>query len=107
MFAGTTLSSGSVIGSQNGQLTVAGSGNTAITSAFATTNNLLASLTKSDFHVFTADSAEAAQEIVQLTAIDLVLTDQRLPQMSGVQLLEWVRQHSPKTAFPRPLPGHP
>jgi diguanylate cyclase (GGDEF)-like protein len=57
----------------------------------------LANLTKSDFHVFTADSAEAAQEILHQRAIDLVLTDQRLPQMSGVQLLEWVRERSPQT----------
>jgi diguanylate cyclase (GGDEF)-like protein len=45
----------------------------------------------------TADSAEAAQEILQKRPIDLLLTDQKMPRQSGIQLLEWVRTHSPHT----------
>ncbi len=58
---------------------------------------MLANLTKAEFHVITADSAEAAQEVFRQRAVDLILSDQKLPNMAGVQLLEWVRQHSPKT----------
>jgi diguanylate cyclase len=57
----------------------------------------LSSLLSADFEVLIADSAEAAQAIVAQREIDLILTDQRMPRLSGVQLLEWVRQHHPRT----------
>ncbi|HEV3237067.1 MAG TPA: diguanylate cyclase [Gemmataceae bacterium] len=50
-----------------------------------------------DFEVLTADSARAAQELFNRRTIDLILTDQKMPHMNGVQLLEWVRERSPKT----------
>jgi diguanylate cyclase (GGDEF)-like protein len=59
-------------------------------------STLTALLTK-DYEVVTASSAEAAQHIFGQRSVDLILADQRLPGMSGVQLLEWVRQNSPKT----------
>ena len=57
----------------------------------------LATLLGADFDVLTADGGEAAQAIFGQREIDLILTDQKMPRMSGVQLLEWVRQQSPKT----------
>jgi diguanylate cyclase (GGDEF)-like protein len=54
-------------------------------------------LTSPEFQVVSAGSAEDAQEVFRRQPVDLILTDQGLPQMSGIQLLEWVRQHSPKT----------
>lgn len=57
----------------------------------------LSALLANDFDVHTADSAEAAQAIIASRPIDLILTDQKMPRMTGVQLLEWVRQHSPQT----------
>jgi diguanylate cyclase (GGDEF)-like protein len=59
--------------------------------------NSLSALLEREFEVLTAESAEAAQKVLATREIDLILTDQRMPGMSGVQLLEWVRQHSPKT----------
>ncbi len=50
-----------------------------------------------DFEVTTADSAEAAQQVFARRDIHIILTDQKMPGMTGVQLLEWVRQHSPRT----------
>src|SRR5207244_8265221 len=47
--------------------------------------------------VVTADSGEAALQIFSQRSIDLILADQKMPRMSGVQLLEWVRERSPKT----------
>jgi diguanylate cyclase (GGDEF)-like protein len=57
----------------------------------------LSSLLAADFDVTTADSAERAQEVFAQRPIDLILTDQRMPSVTGVQLLEWVRQNYPKT----------
>ena len=57
----------------------------------------LAHLLSSEFEVITADTAEAAQAVFAQREIDLILSDQRMPRMPGVQLLEWVRLHSPRT----------
>jgi diguanylate cyclase (GGDEF)-like protein len=57
----------------------------------------LAALLANDFEVLTADSADAAQRILTARPIDIILTDQKMPRRTGVQLLEWVRHHSPKT----------
>jgi diguanylate cyclase (GGDEF)-like protein len=57
----------------------------------------LAALLNNDFDVLTADTAHAAQALFAQREIDLILTDQKMPKVSGVQLLEWVREHHPKT----------
>jgi diguanylate cyclase (GGDEF)-like protein len=57
----------------------------------------LSALLAGDFEVLTADSAEAAQRVLSNRPIDIILTDQKMPRLTGVQLLEWVRQHSPRT----------
>jgi diguanylate cyclase (GGDEF)-like protein len=57
----------------------------------------LANLLAEDFEVSTADSADAAQEVFARCPIDLILTDQQMPRRTGVQLLEWVREHYPRT----------
>lgn len=57
----------------------------------------LAALLSSDFDVLTADCADAAQMVFARRPIDIILTDQKMPRRTGVQLLEWVRQNSPRT----------
>jgi diguanylate cyclase (GGDEF)-like protein len=57
----------------------------------------LARLVRQEFEVLTADSGEAAQQVIAQHSVDLILADQKMPRLSGVQLLEWVREHSPKT----------
>jgi diguanylate cyclase (GGDEF)-like protein len=57
----------------------------------------LSALLAHDFEVVTADSAEAAQEVFARHDIHIALSDQKMPRMTGVQLLEWVREHHPKT----------
>jgi diguanylate cyclase (GGDEF)-like protein len=57
----------------------------------------LSALLTADFEVLTADSAEAAQDVFARRPIDLILTDQKMPRRTGVQLLEWVRDHHPRT----------
>ena len=50
-----------------------------------------------EFEVITAESGEAAKAVFAQRSVDMILSDQRMPGMSGVQLLEWVREHSSKT----------
>jgi diguanylate cyclase (GGDEF)-like protein len=57
----------------------------------------LSALLSTEFDVLTADSPEAARKLFAERDIDLVLSDQKMPRMSGVQLLEWVRTHYPNT----------
>jgi diguanylate cyclase len=57
----------------------------------------LSALLANSFDVITADSADAAQQVFAARDVDLILTDQRMPRMTGIQLLEWVRECSPKT----------
>jgi diguanylate cyclase (GGDEF)-like protein len=57
----------------------------------------LAPQVASTFEVHTANSAEAAQQIFTRHVVDLLLTDQKMPRVTGVQLLEWVRERYPNT----------
>ncbi len=57
----------------------------------------VAALLARDFDVVTADNAEDAQKVFAQRPVDLLLTDQRMPRVTGIQLLEWVRTHYPKT----------
>ncbi|HVS35223.1 MAG TPA: response regulator, partial [Gemmataceae bacterium] len=57
----------------------------------------LSHLLAADFRVLTADSAEAAREAFARQPIHIILSDQKMPRTTGVQLLEWVREHHPRT----------
>jgi len=57
----------------------------------------LAVLLGGDFEVLTAGAADDAQELLEKRPVDIVLSDQRMPKRTGIQLLEWVRQHRPQT----------
>jgi len=59
--------------------------------------NTLTALALRDFDVLTAASAAEAIGVFGRREVDIILTDQMMPGMSGVQLLEWVREHSPHT----------
>ncbi len=54
------------------------------------------SLSQGDaFQVQTCSQAEQAIERMESEAYDLLITDLRLPGMSGLELLAWVREHCP------------
>jgi diguanylate cyclase (GGDEF)-like protein len=59
--------------------------------------DLLSRVLGNDFEVLTAQSADAAQKICTERQISVVLADQKMPERTGVELLEWVRVHSPHT----------
>jgi diguanylate cyclase (GGDEF)-like protein len=58
---------------------------------------ILVGLISHDFEVLTASSADEAQQVLERRSIDIILSDQRMPKRTGIQLLEWVREHSPET----------
>src|SRR5437899_3004995 len=57
----------------------------------------LKALLSGEFDVRTAGSADEAQALLEARPADLLLTDQRMPRRTGVQLLEWAREHCPRT----------
>ncbi len=50
-----------------------------------------------DFHVSTARSGEEALEVLESSEVDLLVTDLRMPGLSGLELIRWVRGTSPQT----------
>jgi serine/threonine protein kinase len=57
----------------------------------------LKSLFRSGYHVFTATSGTQALEFVRRFPIHVVVSDQRMPGMTGVELLRQVKELSPGT----------
>jgi response regulator RpfG family c-di-GMP phosphodiesterase len=57
----------------------------------------LKKLLRRDFDLYTAESGRQALEILGQHSIHVVLTDQRMPGMTGVQLLRRVKDQSPQT----------
>lgn len=61
--------------------------------------NLLSGLAramhKQSFHVHTARNGEEAVRFLETRAIDVVVTDERMPGMSGADLLAWIACHCP------------
>ncbi len=59
---------------------------------------VIEALLEAEFDVFTADSGVKALEVIGREGpMDLVVTDQRMPLMTGVELLRRIAQDSPET----------
>src|SRR5262249_38468549 len=48
-----------------------------------------------DYEVVRAQSAEEALSVLERGSVDILLTDQKMPRMTGIQLLERIREHHP------------
>lgn len=61
-------------------------------------DNLLVfrSFFRKHYTVFTAQSGQAALELLQSQPIDLIVSDQRMPRMTGVELFEHIRDQHPE-----------
>ncbi len=57
----------------------------------------LNALFQTNYNVFTAISGANALEILGKNTIDIIISDQRMPEMQGIQLLKCVKDLSPKT----------
>jgi signal transduction histidine kinase len=53
---------------------------------------------ESGYIVFEAESGEKALEIAETADIDVVIADQRMPEMTGVEMLEKLRERKPDVA---------
>lgn len=56
----------------------------------------LRNLLRPEFEVYTAGSGEEGIKVLQEHLIHLVMTDQRMPEMTGVQLLSRIKSEHPK-----------
>jgi DNA-binding NtrC family response regulator len=57
----------------------------------------LSRLFRADYEVTTASSGEAALRLVQQQAFDVIVSDQRMPGMKGVELLRQTKELAPQT----------
>jgi adenylate cyclase len=54
-------------------------------------------LRKATYQVFTANGGSTALDLMRTHNIDLIISDMRMPEMSGAELLTQVAQHYPET----------
>lgn len=60
-------------------------------------NSLIRLLRREGFDLVTASSATEAMEILLEEAVDLIISDEKMPGMSGLEFLKLVRQRHPET----------
>ncbi|MCW8892056.1 MAG: response regulator [Deltaproteobacteria bacterium] len=51
---------------------------------------------KDKFQVLTAENGREAVDVLRSLAVDLLVTDLKLPEMNGFELLAWVSRHQPQ-----------
>lgn len=51
---------------------------------------------KETIQVLTAENGREAVDVLRSTAVDLLVTDLKLPEMNGFELLAWVSRHQPQ-----------
>lgn len=53
-------------------------------------------LRRQPYRILTARSAEEARWIFKIHPVDVIVTDEQMPQQRGTELLAWVAQHFPE-----------
>lgn len=54
-------------------------------------------LEKRKFHVLEAGNGEECQSILKNTAVSIVVLDVKMPGMSGIEVMEWIKKNYPAT----------
>ncbi|MCP4632937.1 MAG: sigma-54-dependent Fis family transcriptional regulator [candidate division Zixibacteria bacterium] len=65
--------------------------------AATTVEVLQRNLTSQGYKVFTASAVEEAMKVLDSTSIDLVITDYKMPKVSGLDLIRYVRENLKNT----------
>lgn len=63
----------------------------------ATVEVLERNLSGAGYRVLTAFDAEAALEVLAVTPVDVVVTDLKMPRVTGMEVVRYVREHLPDT----------
>jgi DNA-binding NtrC family response regulator len=50
-----------------------------------------------EYDVVTAADGREASELLSARSFSLVITDERMPDMGGIELIRWMREHAPET----------
>jgi DNA-binding NtrC family response regulator len=58
---------------------------------------LVRAILDKDHDITTAASGAEAVQLLEKRVFDLIITDQRMPGLSGMDLIRWSREHSPET----------
>jgi signal transduction histidine kinase len=59
--------------------------------------NVFKATFRHDYNIFTANSAQEAMEILRQQPIALIISDQRMPKITGVEFLKWTLADYPHT----------
>lgn len=51
---------------------------------------------KDEYKVFTAESAKEGLEILEKKDIDVIISDLRMPEMNGIELIEIIKKNNPE-----------
>ncbi|RPJ61248.1 MAG: sigma-54-dependent Fis family transcriptional regulator [Acidobacteria bacterium] len=58
---------------------------------------LMRAVLEKDFSVVTAANGEEARQLLTQRSFDLVITDERMPVVTGSELIRWMKEHAPET----------
>ncbi len=60
-------------------------------------NALKRLLRRDGYHILTAESGQQGLQVLETTPVDVIVSDQRMPGMTGVEFLREARKHFPNT----------
>ncbi|MBI3949994.1 MAG: sigma-54-dependent Fis family transcriptional regulator [Acidobacteria bacterium] len=63
----------------------------------AAQRQLLSTVLEKDYAVVTAADGREAMRLLEQRSFDLIITDERMPGMSGIDLIQWVREQASET----------
>jgi len=65
----------------------------------AAQRQLLSAVLESDYEVVAAADGNEAKQLLEKRTFDVVITDERMPNMTGSELIAWAQEHVPETPF--------